>query len=252
MTRLQGLSGSRIRLVFGVAAMALAGFVFPPREAFGAPPKPKPDKSVTTVIEDADLNGDFTIASDDGGAYQNGVGGVSSILTANVCNGLTYGDWRFSTQSSSRSVMEGFFDPEDRAGAGPWTPPYVGYQPQKSWINVQCTCSQNQSIFAMTANQAPIVCPLINSWNDSNTGNLWRFSAFGGPNYPESTKVQIRCAADTTDSDGTHCVEWFIEPIGGLPNEAVGSSVETPSHGKPTEVKHGSYYMRFRIHVTLP
>lgn len=234
------------------AAAALAVIVLQPSAALGAPPKPIPNKSVTTIIEDADVNGAFTIASDGGGAYQDGVGGVSSILTANVCNGLTYGDWRLNVQTPSRSVMEGFFDPEDRVlGFGPWTPPYVGYQSQKSWINVQCTCSQNQSIYVMTKNQAPIVCPLINSWNDAD-GDLWRFSAFGGPNYPETTKAQISCLNDTTDSQGTHCVEWAIEPIGGSGNEAIGRAVETPSHGKPTEASHGSYYMRFRIHVSLP
>ena len=245
-------SGSHwIRRAFGGAAAALALIVFQPVAAFGGPPKPKPNKSVKTVIEDADVNGDFTIASDGGGDYQDGVAGVSSILTANVCNGLTYGDWRLTTQGSSRQVMEAFFDPEDRYGSGPWTPPYDDYAPQNSFINVQCTCSQNASMFTMTEGQT-MECPLINSWNDPNTGNLWRFSAFGGPNYPETTKAQISCLDAIVDSDGAHCKEWAIEPIGGSGAEAVGRAIEIPSQGKPREVNHGSYYMRFRIHVTLP
>ena len=234
---------------FKAAALALALIVFQPREGAGAPPKPPKNLSVATEI--VDVAGGSTIASDGGGVYQDNVAGISSILTANTCNGLTWGDWRFDSTGSSRFVNEGFFQ-ADETGPGPWTPPTEGYLPQHSWMNVQCTCTAGKDMYLMTVGQA-IICPLLNNFNDAVTGYGWGYSpakSFTG--YTETTDAQITCNAATD-----HCVDWFIDPIPNLTpgheTEAVGRAVEhTPGHPRPNKINHGDYYMRFRIHVALP
>lgn len=216
--------------------------------------KPKPNLSVTTIIEDVDANGvPFTIESDGNGAYLDNVGGVSSILTANVCNGLTWGDWRFDSTSASRSVSEGFFAddavlPGDPHYQAPANPPYTDSQLQHSWMNVQCTCHAGQDMYTMEAG-AQIVCPLVNSWFDSS-GNRWGLEpAKSLTGHAETTDAQITC----NSVSGGHCVEWFIEPIGAPTTEAVGRASETTGgHGRTTNFNDGDFYMRFRIHVTLP
>jgi hypothetical protein len=215
---------------------------------------PLPSLSVTTVIEDVDANNvPYTIESDGSGAYTDGVGGVSSILTSNVCNGLTWGDWRFDSTGASRSVSEGFFaqdavqsgDPHYQA---PANPPYTGLEPQHSVMNVQCTCTAGKDMYTMAAG-AQIVCPLINHWLDSS-GDEWGLApakSFTG--YTETTDAQITCNAVS----GGHCVDWFIEPIGAPTTQAVGRAVETiPGHPRDTKIDDGDFYMRFRIHVMLP
>ena len=94
-----------------------------------------------------------------------------------------------------------------------------------------------------------IVCPLLNNFNDSITGFTWGYSpgkSFTG--FAETTDAQITC----NSVSGDHCVDWFIEPIGPPGAEAIARAVENvPGHPRETKVNHGSYYMRFRIHVSL-
>jgi hypothetical protein len=249
--------GVREACLPGVGAIAAAIFFLSltsPADVAAAKGKPQANLSVTTVFEDVDANNvPYTIESDGGGVYQDNVGGVSSILTANVCNGLTWGDWRFDSTTATRSVSEGFFSqdavlPGDPHYQAPANPPYTGLQPQHSRINVQCTCTAGQDMYTMAAG-AQIVCPLINHWLDS-AGNTWGFAparSFTG--YSETTDAQVTCNAVS----GGHCVDWFIEPIGAPATEAVGRAVETiPNHPRAIQNDDGDFYMRFRIHVTLP
>ncbi len=240
-----------------LVGLALALILGLPSPGAGAAPpgkgKPPGNLSVTTEIFDLDSGNQVcTIASDGGGIYQDNVDGVSSILTANTCNGLTWGDWRFDSRGLSspngRFVNEGFFQ-NDLAVPGDAPAPYEGHQPQKSWMNVQCTCSAGQDMYTMTAGQT-IICPLLNNFNDAGTGYGWGYSpakSFTG--FPETTDAQITCNL----AAGGHCVDWFIDPIGAPSVEAVGRAVENvPGRPRAKKVNHGSYYMRFRIHVALP
>src|SRR5262245_1125633 len=141
MTRLSCRSvGHFARHGFRFAGLALTMVFCLPRLGAGAPAPPSKGKppanlSVTTEILDYDSgNLVSSISSDGQGVYLDGVNGVSSILTANVCNGLTWGDWRFDASASNRSVTESFFTPDDAIQPGdphyqaPANPPYVGSQ----------------------------------------------------------------------------------------------------------------------------
>jgi hypothetical protein len=221
--------------------------------------RPPSDLSVTTEFLEVDSGGLVcTVSSDGQGAYQNGVNGVSSILTANTCNGLTWGDWRFDARGSTRSVTESFIStdaiqPGDPHYQAPANPPYWGSQLQQSWLNVQCTCTPHQDMYTMTAGQS-FTCPLLNAWYDA-AGNQWGFSPAHSFYHfpPETTDALVTC----NSASGGHCVDWYIEPIdvqrpGGTDEEAVGRLGEDPSCKHCSNVDDGDFYMRFRIHVTLP
>jgi len=235
--------------------LAPLGFGEPSPNKGGPPPS---DLSVTTEIQNVDANGQVcTILSDGPNPYTN-TGGVVSILTANVCNGLTWGDWRFNVGGSSRMVGETYLStdaiqPGDPHYRAPVDPNYPTSQSLQPWMNVQCTCRTGKSMYTMAPGDPPITCPLLNNWYDA-AGAQWILSAgksFTG--YPETTDAQITCNAA---SDG-HCVDWYIEPIdiqrpGGNDDEAVGRLVGPASCKKCTDTNKGDYYMRFRIHVSLP
>lgn len=260
MARLEGFSGTRrVWDALKVGALALAVLVLQPQRSAGEPSPnkggpPPSDLSVTTEILDVDSGNQVcTISSDGQGVYQDNVNGVSSILTANVCNGLTWGDWRFNSVGSTRSVTDSFFSgdaiqPGDPHYQAPANPPYWGSQLQQPVMNVQCTCTAHQDMYTMTAGQT-FTCPLINHWVDS-LGNAWSVapdhSFYGAP--AETTDAQVTC----NSVSGGHCVDWFIEPIGAPATEAVGRVVETPNCKHCSTVDDGDFYMRFRIHVTLP
>jgi len=246
-----------------VAALALALVVLRANDSAAAPspnkggPPPR-DLSVTTEFLNVDSeNFVCTVSSDGQGTYQDGVNGVSSILTANTCNGLTWGDWRFDSRGSTRSVTESLnsadaIQPGDPHYQAPANPPYWGSQLQQSWLNVQCTCTPHRDMYTMTAGQS-FTCPLVHAWYDA-AGNMWGFSparSFSG--HPETTDVLVTC----NSASGGHCVDWYIEPIdvqrpGGTDEEAVGRLGEDPSCKHCSNIDDGDFYMRFRIHVSLP
>ena len=71
--------------------------------------QPSSDLPVTTYLSDSNAAGTaYYIQSDGGGAYQNGVLGVTSILVANGYNHITWGDWRLDLRSSTRNVLLSF------------------------------------------------------------------------------------------------------------------------------------------------
>jgi hypothetical protein len=227
-----------------------------PQKAFGGGCKPPKQSniSVTTHFSDLDSNNlPSTIASDGQGAYVDGVAGVTSFLTANTCNCLPTGDWRFdSTNSTNRSVSEAFFSqdevqPGDPHYQAPANPPYFGSQLQKAHLNVQCTCT-GKDMGSMTAG-AQITCPMINAWNDA-AGNSWGFSpAKSFSHDTETTDVLITCNGVGTDS---RCNDWSIDPDPAEGAEAVARLGETVSTHHPTKIDDGDFYMRFHIHITRP
>jgi hypothetical protein len=251
------MSARIARLSFLVFAIVLISMVLLPQKAFGGGGKPpkRSNISVTTYFSDLDLNNlPSTIASDGQGAYVDGIGGATSFLTANTCNSLPTGDWRFdSTNSPSRAVSESFFSqdavqPGDPHYQAPANPPYFGSQLQKAHLNVQCTCTGKDMGSMTTGTQ--ITCPMINGWTDA-AGDDWGFSpakSFSG--HLETTDVQITC-----NSVGTNglCNDWSIDPDPAEGAEAVGRLGETvPTHPGPTKIDDGDFYMRLHIHITRP
>ena len=258
MSNHRGLCGNQaIRRGLMVGAIALALIVVPRQGTAGEPPSKKPVRPVdipaTTEISDVD-SGNFvsTIASDGNPVYNDSVDGISSVMTAGVCNGLTWGDWRFDSRgSASRTVSWGFFPddailPGDLHYQAPAVPPYTGSQLQHSWMNVQCTCT-GKDMYTMTAG-SQMTCPMVDAWYDS-AGNKWGISpahSFNG--FPETTDVQITC----NNSPSGHCVDWFIDPIDAPGVEAVGRVGEVAACRRCVPTASGDYYMRFHIHVSIP
>jgi hypothetical protein len=213
------------------------------------PPKPSSDIPVTTYIEPLDGNGLPADTLGDGlGAYVHGAGGVSSVLTANAVNGLTHGDWRFTASATGRKFGIAFdladaVQPGEPAYLVPATPPYWGTQLVPGNINVQCTFVNN-SMKTMTAG-ASFECPLATNFvfNGITYHKSAMHSFYDG--HPETTDVQVVCNA----ADAGGCNDWFIEPIGQDP--AIARLGRQNKHPKPN-THIGTFYVRFRIHVTRP
>lgn len=210
--------------------------------------RPSSDIAVTTYIEPFDGYGSpADTLSDGGGAYLHGVGGVSSFLTANVFNGLTHGDWRFSASATGRKFGIAL-DPEDAVQPGqpayivPATPPYWGTRLVPGNMNVQCT-SVNRSMKTMTAGSS-FECPLATDFvfNGIKYSKSAMRSFYNG--HPETTDAQVVCNA----ADAGGCNDWFIEPIGQVP--AIARLGRQNKGGVSTHI--GTFYVRFRIHVTRP
>lgn len=205
---------------------------------------------VTTYFSAADANGySATISEDGGGAYRDGVDGVSSFLTANGYNCIRYGDWQFGTYDSpSRAVAQSLL-PEDAVQPGDphyqatANPPIWGTQALKAHIEVKCTLIFNDML-SMKAGSS-FNCPLINRF--AVNGADYRLDAgYSFTHYPETTDAQVRC--NTSDAGG--CNDWFIDPINQQP--AVGRLIQLPVRGNSQPLDDGDFFMRFHIHVTRP
>src|ERR1044071_6740574 len=121
--------------------------------------------SITTAIADLDpIGSSYDIASDGSGAYANNVAGVTTFLTTNVYNGLTYGDWQFDTYSSTaRRVTLTFTaakaaQPDDPAYTAPANPPFWGTSGVLAHIEDKCTFVK-RNMLTMTAGTR-FSCPL--------------------------------------------------------------------------------------------
>lgn len=232
-----GLSASGVEATDGALAAALH-----------AKPGRAESLGVTTTIIDFE---NAEISSDLSGAYVHGIGGVSSILTANVCNGLTWGDWQFDTSGSQRGVGHGFWlDSAVPEGSWGYTippqAPFTGKETLPSYLAVKCTCASNLSMFTMQVGTS-IQCPLLNRFTRT-TGDQYVLNA-GAVDHPnDTTNAQITCTR--AESDG--CAEWDIKPIpnAATQNRAVGRLAQVLSKGKVRAVHLGNFYIRFGIHIT--
>jgi hypothetical protein len=232
--------------------LALTLIVFQSQITLGGPPAKKAsDISVTTTVGDFDLSGNlYTISSDGGGSYFNGVDGVISILTANGYNGIANGDWQFNKPTTQRGKtvyslrkMGVSLNPSDAIAPGdphytaPADPPFWGTQILIAYSEVKCTLL-NKSMLTMAVNTA-MTCPMLFEFITTDNVAWGLAPAHSFNNFPEVTDAQIACNA--ADTGG--CKDWFIEPIGSL--QAVGRLLSAG-------VNHGDFYMRFRFHVTRP
>jgi hypothetical protein len=216
----------------------------------GTGARPQSDIAVTTIIENVDGNGLATDTSNDGlGPYVHNVGGVKSILTANVYNGLTHGDWQFAAPSSTGRKIGISLDPEDAVQPGdpaylvPAAPPFWGTQVVTGQIQVFCTF-MNRSMLTMAPGSA-FTCPL---------GNHFTYAGieYGrGPNssftgWPEVTDALVVCNA----ANAGGCNDWYIEPIG--PGPALGRLMQHPTKPNKPKIHIGTFYIRLQIHITRP
>ncbi len=209
--------------------------------------KPSGDLSVTTYIEHLDENGlPADILGDGLGAYVHNVGGVKSILTANVYNGLTHGDWQFSPGTAGRRFGIAL-DLDDAVQLGepaylvPATPPYWGTQLVPGNIHTMCT-KVNRSMKTMTASSS-LECPLGTNFVFSGI-TYHKGAARSSNGFLETTDALVVCNA----ADAGGCNDWSIEPIGQDP--AITRVMRENRKGPRTHI--GTFYARFRIHVTRP
>jgi hypothetical protein len=197
------------------------------------------DIPVTTTI--VDQSGD-DILSDGQGAYANGAGGVSSILTINGYNGINWGDWQFTTLNSSRTVGH-TFDPTDAVEPiiSPAPPFSIPAQLVPSRIEVQCTW-EGKSMLIMTA-LSQMTCGLSNRM-DYTDGVTYRLNAdLGRYGDPVTTDASVTC----NGADATGCNDWTIRDLG----PSIGRFFYSTGHPSRT-YSPGHFRMHFEIHVTRP
>jgi len=250
-------------LAFGMAAVKAA--------------KPASNVPVTTSLADYDAAVQpYSVQSDGGGAYQNGVGGVLSVLLANGYNGITWGDWRLDLLANPtlRTVGISFCDPAkftacplnavqpgDPGYTAPANPPWWGTQ----WhaVRVAATCTAwNRNMYSMKPRDR-FTCPM--SIRLPTLGNVFYELNMGTiPNplipKPETQEVQVTCNSSAADGN---CNDWFIDPVpvvngGGTtgPGQSrarISKHTATNRSGSQwTVTNEGDFYLTFHIHVTRP
>jgi hypothetical protein len=108
-------------------------------------------------------------------------------------------------------------------------------------MSVKCTFV-SQSMLAMVQGTR-ITCPMLRSLSYSGVSyGLQAARSFTG--WSETTDVQIVC----NRANATGCDDWFVEPIDR--GRAIGRLMQ--EGGKQPSVHVGTFYSRFRIHITRP
>ena len=245
--------GSRaLRRAIEAGLLAFTASMLLPSSSSGAPGPPcRTDLPVTVTIGDLDANGlPVTFASDGLGDYHHGVDQVQSYLPSGGCNA----DWflifyNSPTRRFNQSIREeDAVPPGDPNFTVPPTPEWWGSRLEAGQLKTHCI-NVGKSLSAMAAGST-MTCPLLNGWKSDQTGFDWGINPAKSLNgFPEVTDAQIRC--NTVGADGK-CNDWFIDPID--PGPAVARLIEgVPCKGKcDPKVNHGTFYMRFHIHITRP
>jgi len=230
-----------------VAGMAIAG-------------KPAQDKPVTHDIANYDSNFTaYTIQSDGGGVYQNGVNGDTSVLMTNVYNGLTWGD-RLLENGSIRKLAitfsaENAVQPGDPGYLVPAAPPLWGTVTTGARFMNTCT-AENLSMYIMRTGDKIICAMHIRFFPLDSTSNYYRLD-MGTSGEAETQKVQISCNAD----DSAFCTDWYIDPIPVVNPDGSTSAGKTRARlnyfaakvkGVTSDPNKGAFYMTFHIHITRP
>ena len=231
--------------------------------SFAIAGKPTKDLPITQIISDYDANFNaYSIQSDGGGAYQNGINGDISVLMANVNNGLTWGD-RLLENGTIRKLavtfsQENAVQPGDPGYVAPPSPPLWGTVYTDARFMNKCT-AEYKSFYTMMAGDK-MICEMHISMTLAN-GESYRLD-MGTVGENETQKVQISCNAN----DVSGCTDWFIDPIPVVNPDGSTSPGKTRARlngpciggtttkGKPApcDTNHGGYYMTFHVHVTRP
>jgi hypothetical protein len=233
------------------------------------------DLPVTTSLTDYDaVNQAYTIQSDAGGAYQNGVGGVVSILMGNGFNNITWGDWRLNLLANPtlRTVGISFCDPAhgtacsinavqpgDPGYTAPANPPWWGTQWQP--VRAQATCSAlNRNMYTMKAGDR---FPCVGIVELPKVNNVSYELHMGYVNVldpkPETQELQVTCSSSGTDGN---CNNWFLDPIPVVNADGTTSAGQTRARltkrvtaqgkGKDVVTNEGDFYLTFHINITRP
>lgn len=238
--------------------------------------KPKGDVSVTTSLADDNAAAQpYSLQSDGGGPYQNGVAGVVSVLLANAYNNQTWGDWRLdlTAQATSRNIGISFCDPAhgttcplnavqpgDPGYTAPANPPWWGTQWQPLHVQAGCT-AWNRNMLTMRAGDAfpcsaVIIFPVIN-----NVSYVLHIGTVPNPLVPkpETQQLQVTCTSSSTDGN---CNGWFLDPIPVVNADGSTSAGQTRSRLERTvtnnggkilsETNEGDFYLTFHIPITRP
>jgi hypothetical protein len=214
--------------------------------------------SITTIIADLDPSGlSYDVTSDGSGLYADNVAAVTTLLTPNVYNGLTYGDWQFDTYSSTTRRLTLTFSPAKAAQPGdpaytaPANPPFWGTSIVLAHIEDKCTFVR-RNMLTMTAGSRS-TCPLIIRFPQNSRADYRLYIAQSFTGYSETSDVQLSC--NSADSAG--CNDWYIDPIPVVnldgstsPGRAVGRLVLNATSNKP--LNEGDYYIQFHLHLTRP
>lgn len=249
---------SRAKLL-GFAFILLLGAI-----AFAA--KPASDLPVTTTLSDYNAAGAYYVYSDGGGAYQNGVSGVQSILKANGYNHIVWGDWLLNLFSSTSRTVAVTLSPANAVQSGdpgytvPANPPYWG---TKWWaMHMENKCSLDyRDMYTMKAGDK-LTCDFLFRFPSSgNKTPYYRLDMIpDAPSVdlaPETQQAQVQCNS-VNSSDGK-CNDWFIDPIPVINSDGSISPGQTrarltlvTSAGSNNNPNEGDFYLTFHIHVTRP
>jgi hypothetical protein len=219
---------------------------------------------VTTYLSDFNAAGvAYSVFSDGGGAYEDGVSGVGSYLVQNGYNHIEWGDWRLDlTNSTSRQLAVTFstanaVQPGDPGYTAPANPPYWG---TKYWyIHMENKCSMNSlDMLTMLPGSKFNCITILRFPTPSGSKSKSSFYKLDMGNFsgtePEAQEVQVSC--NSSDSGG--CNDWFIDPIPVVNADGSTSPGQTRarlvlvSGNLTTLADEGDFYLTFHIHVTRP
>ena len=208
------------------------------------------------------INTPYSVQSDAGGAYTNGVNSVTSILVANGYNGIVDGDWRLEMSNSTLRTVGITFSSANAVQLGdsgytaPASPPYWGTQ----WLPVRmenkCTLDNHNMLAMRPSDSFP--CVMIVRFPPTTGSTYYRLDMAGSwtsMNEPETQDVQVSC--NSADSGG--CNNWFIDPIPVVNADGSTSPGRTRArlnlvntHGNGSITNKGDFYLTFHFHVTRP
>ncbi len=214
--------------------------------------KPTSDLPVTTYLADVDATSTaYYVQSDDGGAYQNGVSNVTSILVGNGYNGIVDGDWRLDKLSSTSRTFRVSFEqanavqPGDPGYQAPANPPYWGTEYLAARMENKCT-QDNHDMLTTKAGDS-FQCVMIIRLPASS--GVYRL-IMGKTWYSETDDVQVSC--NSADSGG--CNDWFIDPIPVVNPDGSTSPGKARArlnfYVRNNITDDGDFYLTFHIHVT--
>lgn len=239
--------------------------------------KPSRDVAVTTSLADFNAAAQpYSLQSDGGGPYQNGVAGVVSVLLADAFNNQTWGDWRLdlTAQATSRNVGISFCDPAhgttcplnavqpgDPGYTAPANPPFWGTQWQPLHLQAGCTV-WNRNMLTMRAGDAFPCSANISFPAVNNVYYVLILGTLPNPAVPKPEVQQLQVTCTSSGADG-NCSGWFLDPIPVVNADGSTSPGQTRARLQRvvtknnvgyivSETNEGDFYLTFHIPITRP
>jgi hypothetical protein len=223
--------------------------------------KPVSDIAVTTSLADYTANNaPYSVQSDGGGAYSNGVNNTTSILVANGYNQIVWGDWRLDLSGSTVRTTRVMFTTANAVQQGdpgytaPANPPYWGTKFEAVRMENKCTLDSHDMLTMKAGDK--FTCPMSIRFPQLTSTTFYRLEmGVDFQNEPETQQVQVSC--NSANSGG--CNDWFIDPIPVVNLDGSTSPGQTrarldlvDSRGTGTLTDEGDFYLTFHFHVTRP